>query len=257
MGEANSYTVQQTEETSPTLEESAQLIDEQAQEQAEIEAQPKTYDPSEVQEERPEWLPEKFGSAEEMAKAYGELETKLGQPKQEEEEVAEEASTDVNYETAINAASEEYSEKGELSEETYASLQGQGLSKLMVDNYIAGQQAIINQQQMEITNEIGGMDEYQKLSTWAAETLSDSDLEAYNQTVESGTVAQAKFAIKSLYSQFQAAGSPRLAQGSVNGTGVPPFQSRQQVTAAMRNPAYENDPAYREEVLQRLARSNV
>ena len=69
----------------------------------------------------------------------------------------------------------------------------------MVDTYIAGQQAIINQQQMELTNEIGGMQEYQKLSNWAAEALSEEDLEAYNQTVESGTVAQAKFAIKNLY----------------------------------------------------------
>jgi hypothetical protein len=255
MGESNSYSIQQAEEVTPTLEESAQQIDEQAQQQAEIEAQPKTYDPSEVQQERPEWLPEKFENAEDLAKAYGELETKLGQPK--EEEVVKEETTEVNYETAISDASEEYAEKGELSEDTYQKLQQQGLSKLMIDNYIAGQQAIVNQQQMEITNEIGGIQEYQKLSAWAAEALSDSDLEAYNETVESGTVAQAKFAIKSLYSQFQAAGAPKLAQGAVNGTGVPPFQSRAQVTAAMSNPAYKNDPAYREEVLQRLARSNV
>ena len=101
------------------------------------------------------------------------------------------------------------------------------------------------------------MQEYQKLSAWAAETLSDDDLEAYNETVESGTVSQAKFAIKSLYSQFQAAGSPKLVQGSVNGTGVPPFQSRAQVTAAMKDRRYDSDPAYRDEVLKRLARSNV
>ena len=110
---------------------------------------------------------------------------------------------------------------------------------------------------MEITAEIGGMQEHSKLSNWAAENLSDSDLEAYNLTVESGTVDQAKFAIRSLYRQYQEAGSPNIAQGSVNGTGIPPFGSRAQVTAAMADKRYETDPAYRDEVLKRLARSNV
>ena len=137
-------------------------------------------------------------------------------------------------EDAVAFATEEFEQNGELSEATYEALSKVGLNKTMVDTYIAGQQAIINQQQMEITNEIGGMQEYQKLSNWAAETLSDADLEAYNETVESGSVAQAKFAIKALYNQYQAAGSPRIAQGSVNGTGVPPFQSR-----ATGNRSYE------------------
>ena len=38
-------------------------------------AQDKTFE----NESRPEWLPEKFKNAEDMAKAYGELESKLGQ----------------------------------------------------------------------------------------------------------------------------------------------------------------------------------
>mgnify|MGYP003153823035 CR=1 FL=1 len=253
MGEAQSYSVQATETPEPTLEDAANAIDEAEAQQLEAEQnrEPQTYTP-----ERPEWLPEKFESAEAMAQAYAELETKLGNPEAQptETETKEEAS---EYDNTIEGATIEFQEKGELSEETYKALEKQGLNKIMVDNYIAGQEAIIAQQQMEITSEIGGMQEYQKLSNWAAETLSDDDLQAYNETVESGTVAQAKFALKSLYAQFQAAGSPKIAQGSVNGTGVPPFQSRQQVTMAMRDPRYDKDPAYRDEVLQRLARSNV
>ena len=255
MGEAHKYEVGQEEENNPTLEEQANAIDVQAQEQAEEATKPMTYSEEDA---RPEWLPEKFANVEEMAKAYGELESKMG-AQSKEEETTEQETTDeeVTYQDAINYASEEYAEKGELSEETYKALEEGGLSRLMVDNYIAGQQAILNQQQMEITNEIGGMQEYTKMSNWAAEHLSDEDLEAYNQTVESGSVQQAKFAIKSLYRQFQQAGAPSIAQGSVNGTGVPPFGSRAQVTAAMADKRYDTDPAYRDEVLKRLARSNV
>ena len=231
MGEAHRYEVGAEEENNPTLEEQANAIDAQAQEQAEEASKPMTYSEEDA---RPEWLPEKFANVEEMAKAYGELESKMGSG-ETKEETTETSNEEVTQENAIALASEEYADKGELSSETYDALESMGLSKMMVDTYIAGQQAIINQQQMELTNEIGGMQEYQKLSNWAAEALSEEDLEAYNQTVESGTVAQAKFAIKNLYRQFQDAGAPRLAQGSVNGTGIPPFGSRAQVTVAMRD----------------------
>ena len=251
MGEAHRYEVGQEEESGPTLEEQANAIDTQAQEQAEEANKPMTYSEEDT---RPEWLPEKFANVEEMAKAYSELESKMGSGEEVTEEVTSEPDTQEN---AIALASEEFSEKGELSEETYKALEAQGLNKVVVDSYIAGQQAIVNQQQMEITAEIGGMQEYSKLSNWAAENLSDSDLEAYNLTVESGTVDQAKFAIRSLYRQYQEAGSPNIAQGSVNGTGIPPFGSRAQVTAAMADKRYETDPAYRDEVLKTLARSNV
>lgn len=251
MGETQSYSVSPTEGAEPTLEDAANAIDTAEQDALNQAQEPMTYT-----EERPEWLPEKFESAEAMANAYKELEGKLGQPSEPEESNEEVAQPD-SQSDAIALASEEFSENGQLSEETYGMLEKAGLNKMMVDNYIAGQQAIINQQQIELTNDIGGMQEYQKLSNWAAETLSDEELEAYNQTVESGTVAQARFAIKSLYSQFQAAGAPTLAQGSVNGTGVPPFESRQQVTMAMSDPRYRMDPAYRAEVEKRLARSNV
>ena len=245
MGESNSYSVQPDVEQGPTLEEQAQAMEIKATE--ETEQQPQTYT-----QERPDWLPEKFENAEALAKAYSELESKQGQtePTETEETPQESVST---FETA----SLEYAETGELSEDTYKALESQGLNRITVDNYIAGQQAILDQQQTAITNEIGGMAEYKKLSNWAAESLNDEELEAYNQTVESGTVAQAKFAINALYSRFQQAGSPKIFQGESSGTGVPPFQSRQQVTRAMSDKRYDSDPAYREEVLQRLARSNV
>lgn len=253
MGESNSYSVQGTESPEPTLEESAQAIDNAA---AEAQQEAENRGPQTYTEERPEWLPEKFDSPQAMAEAYANLESKLGQPAEEQVQ-EEEAPAPETQQDAINIASEEWAETGELSDATYALLESQGLGRAMVDSYIAGQQAVVGQQQMELTNEIGGMQEYQNMSNWAAEHLSDEELEAYNETVESGTVAQAKFAIKALHSRFTQAGSPKLAQGYTNGVGVPPFESRAQVTAAMKDKRYDTDPAYRDEVLKRLARSNV
>ena len=56
-----------------SLEEEAAAIDANAPESPEAVADGTT---SELSEDRPEWLPEKFQSAEDMAKAYAELENK-------------------------------------------------------------------------------------------------------------------------------------------------------------------------------------
>jgi len=253
MGEYNNYNVAAVSEPEPTLQDASAAMDTadaQAQEDA---GKPQTYT-----EERPAWLPEKFESAEAMATAYSELEGKIGAPKEETtEEAAEPAEDNATYDGAVANASAEWADNGALSEETYENLQKHGLNKAMVDSYIAGQQAIVAHQQTELTNAIGGDAEYQKMSTWASDFLSEEELDAYNLTVETGSVPQAKFAIKSLYSHYQSAGAPKLVQGTVNGVGVPPFGSRQQVVEAMRDSRYAKDPAYREEVQARLARSNV
>ena len=48
----------------------------------------------EEQSDRPEWLPEKFKDPADMAKAYSELEKKLGQPKEEATEEPEQSETE-------------------------------------------------------------------------------------------------------------------------------------------------------------------
>ena len=97
------------------------------------------------------------------------------------------------------------------------------------------------------------------MSEWAAENLSDDDLNAFNGLVEGGSVEQARVAVKGLYAQYQAAGGkgPSLVQGATSGAGVKPFGSTAQVTEAMRDPRYANDPAYREQVEKRMAVSSI
>lgn len=219
----------------------------------------------EVKEERPEWLDEKFESPEEMAKAYSELQKKMSQPKEEETETEEEAKaedvTPVEATTgAIDAARGEFSEKGELSDDTFKALEEAGLPREFVEQYIAGQEAMSTQQAASIQESIGGSESYEAMSEWAGENLSDSELDAYNDIVEGGSIEQATVAVKGLYAQFQAAEgkSPSLVQGSTSAdSGVEPFGSTAQVTEAMRDPRYASDPAFRAKVEQRMAVSSI
>lgn len=238
-----------------TLEADPKEGKETIEEQLKVDEEP-------AEEERPEWLDEKFESPEEMAKAYKALQQKMSKPKAEKKESAktEEASAPEATTSAIEDARSEFAESGELSDKAFDALEKAGLPRSFVEQYIAGQQAMSVQQAATIQESIGGAGNYEAMSEWASENLADGDLDAFNDIVEGQSVEQARVAVKGLYAQFQAAGGkgPALVQGSTSGdAGVKPFGSTAQVTEAMRDPRYASDPAYRENVEKRMSVSSI
>lgn len=218
-----------------------------------------------TQEDRPDWLPEKFASAEAMAKSYIELEAKLGagakeDQQQEEEQTTEEQSNDNqtednNTNTVIAEASKEFFENdGVISEETYKNLAEIGLPKELVDSYAAGQQALMQSEEGSIKAVADG--NWDQMAEWAANNLPPEEIDTFDDIVQNGTVEQARLAAKGLYAQYKAenGSAPRLAQGSVFGSSTLPFKSNQELARAMSDPRYKSgDKAYHEEIDRRIA----
>lgn len=225
--------------------------------------------------ERPGWLPEKFKSPEDLAKAYAELEAKLGgKPKVEDPQAPqgkqEVPPSDQTEEQAKATLQEkgldfqkynlEFSEKGSLSEGSYQELVNAGIPKDMVDAYIRGREAEAAQYEESILNEIGGKEHYSQLIEWAQVNLSAADIDAYNSAVTSGNVSQARLAVAGLQLKYtQANGSaPKVVLGGTPGVSASDvYESTSQVTAAMSDPRYKSDPAYRRQVQDKLGRSKV
>ena len=218
--------------------------------------------------ERPEWLPEKFKSAEDMAKAYSELESKLGAPKAPAEAPAV-APTDASVADAEKALAPsglnlqdfnaEFAQKGELSTESYDKLAKAGYDKALVDQFIEGQRARANQFQTDIMSEVGGTEKYTEIVTWAKASLSPGEIDAYNEAVSSGNPEKAKLAAMGLdakYTKANGSDPQRLIGGQASGSGDV-FESMAQVTAAMKDARYKEDPAYRAKVQSKLGRSNI
>ena len=239
-----------TEQENMSLEEQAEMQDAQQS----TEQQPET---AEASPERPEWLPEKFDNPEALADAYSNLEKQFHENKAEPSETEDNATSEPEVtNSAVTSASEEYFETGELSEETYKSLEANGIPKEMVDMYVNGYEAVANQQQQTLMQEAGGKENYDAMSEWAATALTDQEQEVYNNTVESGDVNAATMAIRGLYARFQSdGGTPvSLVQGDTSGTaGALPFSSSKEMTIAMQDPRYSYDNKYREQVSQRLS----
>ncbi len=234
------------------VEETNKTLEQQAAEQDSV-ANPTT------DENRPEWLPEKFNSPEELAKSYNELQSKLSQP---EEESTEEQPTETeggNINSAISSATTEFEETGELTDASYKALAEAGIPKEFVDAYMAGQTAVADTESVQVMDTVGGQEQYEAMAEWAMENLSDAELDTYNQMVESGSMEQAQMAVTGLHARYTGSGGAgvNLAQGGTSGLGIKPFNSAAQVTEAMRDKRYSTDPAYRKEVEQRLSVSNA
>lgn len=218
----------------------------------------------EVVQERPEWLPEKFKSPEDMAKAYGELEKQFTKSRQEEAQVEEseptptEEAKEVVENVGLNfeAMSDEYMENGQLSDETYSELESKGIPKHIVDAYIQGQQSLADNVKSDIFNTVGGEENYQQMTEWAADNMNQAEKDAFNLAVNSGDLAQAKLAVEALNARYKntVGVEPNLVGGRPS-ESMDVYQSWAQVTTDMKNPAYAKDPAFRANVEKKLGRS--
>lgn len=218
-------------------------------------------------ESRPEWLPEKFKSPEELSKAYAELEKKLGTPTKEpttpdsngsdtETDPAKALVTDAGLD--FDLLSDEFAQSGELSTDSYTKLEAAGIPRDMVDSYIEGQMAIANNLRNEAFTVAGGETNYTAMVQWAAANMSAAEQAAFNTTVSSSSADQVKFAVAGLKARYEAVNgsSPDLTGGEGSTSGAEVFESWAQVKEAMKDPRYAKDPAYRGRVEQKLGRSN-
>ena len=225
---------------------------------------------------KPEGLPEKFNSVDELVKSYSELEKKLGEQSQPTEksvdpvskvELKEQPKSDLDIATkAVDSAglnmeslSEEYAKDGKLADGSYKSLEKAGIPKDYVDRFIAGQQAIADQQSSTVKDLVGGTQAYDSMSEWAGQNLSETEKTAYNSAVNSKDLEAVKLAVVGLKARYaQSTGSePKLVEGKASPSGEQGFQSWAQVTQAMSDPRYAKDPAYQTEVKNKLANSNI
>ncbi len=221
--------------------------------------------PEETAAERPSWLPEKFNSPEDLAASYAELEKKLSggteeAPKVEGDNALEDA-RDVVAGSGLDfdALSTEFLSNGELSEESYTALEGKGFTRDLVDSFIDGQNAKAQLYRADILLAVGGEDTYNDMAVWAAGNLTEAELNAYNDQVDSGNLTAAKMAVAGLKARFVAANGaePQLLNGETGGDSAEVFRSTAELTAAMRDPRYKKDAAYRADVERRLSKSSL
>ena len=171
----------------------------------------------------------KFKDTQALEQAYVELQKKLGEPRDEVQ------------------ASEDEGESAEAEpEETEAD-----------DD---GQEELLSEEQAEMLMDmVGGEKAYQSMLTWAGDNFSQEEIEMYDGVMGSGNPDAIYYAVQALQSRYNdAVGSDgQLLTGRGTQDTDDSFKSQAELVAAMSDPRYDRDPAYRNDVMRRLENSDV
>ena len=220
----------------------------------------------------------KYKNAEELEKAYVELQKKLGESKEED---TEQASAEPEPEdkpqlsegaTLITDASKEYFDNGnKLSPETlakFSSLSSQDLIKAYMEvaqnpefqQQQAAPPADITESQInQIKNSAGGEKAYANIVNWAKNSLPQDQINAFDEVVNTGSVQAIQLAVSGLKAEYDNANGVegRMVTGKTAPNNGDVFRSQAELVRAMSDARYDNDPAYRQDVIEKLDRSNL
>ena len=233
-------------------------------------------------EEQEQLLAGKYKDAQQLEKAYVELQKKLGDKgdgdsteagdtedsyedeSEEGYEDEEEADVDTSEDGFLDTLWEEA--QGEYSEETL-----EKISKMdavdIADMHLRYRQQvedsrppqITEQQVTELKGVAGGEEQYSEMLQWAQDTLNPQEIQMFDTVMERGDPLAAFFAVRSLAYRYQ----DSLGRDGKMITGTAPrgdgsqFESQAEVVEAMSDPRYDRDPAFRQKIMKKLERSDI
>ena len=230
-----------------------------------------------LQADQEQLLAGKYKSAQELEKAYVELQKKLGDSETETEKTsAEEQPEDKpslsDGASLITSATDEYYKNGnKLSDETLAkfgSMSSQDLIKAYMEvqalpeyqsKAAANAQDISDAQINQIKNSAGGEQAYANIINWAKDSLDKAQVNAFDEVVNTGSVQAIQLAVAGLKAQYDAANGVegKMLTGKAPTNSGDVFRSQAELVRAMSDPRYDSDPAYRNDVIEKLDRSDL
>ena len=177
--------------------------------------------------EQQQLLAGKFDSPQSLEQAYLELQKKLGESREEEPQDDE----------------PEEEPKEEQEEEQEEATEGQ----------------LTEEQAKQLYKMVGGEKAYQSMLEWAGQNLSKEEVEMYDSVMGAGNANSIYFAVQALSNKYSEAvgseGQLLTGRGAAESNAV--FRSQSELVQAMNDPRYDNDPAYRSDVMAKLENSDL
>ena len=221
-----------------------------------------------MQEAQDQLLAGKYKNAEELEKGYLELQQKLNgketeekaeEPKAEQEEAEETTSIlDTLWEEAVSGK--------EYSEDTLKQLESMSSTEL-AQLYLEDRQKATNtpaeardfseEEVTQLKGIVGGDANYTNMLNWAQKSLNEQEVKMFDAVMAKGDPQAAFFAVRSLaYAYNDAIGyDGNMVQGKAPKASNDQFRSQAEVVKAMSDSRYEEDPAYRRDIMDKLERS--
>lgn len=179
--------------------------------------------------EQQQLLAGKFDSPASLEQAYLELQKKLGEPRDEVQATEDEGES-------AETESEEINDSEDSDPDLLTDAQAEELYKM-----------------------VGGEKEYRNMIDWAGNSLSQDEIEMYDAVMATGNANSIYWAVQALNNKYtDAVGSEGpLLTGRGSAESNVAFRSQSELVQAMSDPRYDNDPAYRADVMAKLENSDI
>lgn len=213
-------------------------------------------------EEENQLLAGKYQSAAELEAAYLELQSAFTKKQQQQQpDEGDEGEEEIDLEALLPDLREEFAQYGQLTQET-ADYLGEELAQqveeaLQAEDGDTDGVALSAEETSQVQQLVGGAEAYREMVEWSAENLPEAEQEAYNRVIDNGDLNAIYWAVKGLQARYtDAVGNEGpLLRGKAPSNRGEVFRSMAELVRAQSDPRYDNDPAYRQDILQKLERS--
>ena len=214
----------------------------------------------------------KYKDAAELETAYKELEKKLGEksePVSEEPESKTEPDEEAPKDKEQNILDQLWDEgsNNKLTKETFEKIKGMDpieVAKMAMQQRSDSQKApqsreFTDKDVQQIHGLVGGSDNYNNMMSWATQNVPEQEINMYDAVMELGNPVAAYFAVQALALKYQdqSGRDGRMVTGKAPKQTADVFKSQAEMIKAMEDDRYNDDPAYREAILEKLERSNI
>ena len=225
-----------------------------------------------MQEAEDQLLAGKYKDPKDLEKAYAELEKKLGEKSNEvskEPESKTEPKEEAPKDTEPNVLDQLWEEgsNNKLTPETFDKIKKMDpvdVAKMAMQQRSQAQQTPQSREFTEndvqqIQGLVGGQETYNNMMGWAAENVSEQEINFFDAVMDKGDPLAAYFAVQSMALKYQdsVGKDGQMIRGKAPKASNDVFNSQQELIEAQSDPRYANDEAYQEAILQKLARSNI
>ena len=226
----------------------------------------------EMEAQQEQLLAGKYKDASELEKAYLELQGKLGEKSEGDSKDVEsknEPDKQAPKDTEPNFLDQLWEEgtNNKLSKETFEKLSKMNpvdVAKMAMQQRSDLQKApqtreFTDRDVQQIHGLVGGSDNYNNMMSWATQNVPEQEVNMYDAVMELGSPLAAYFAVQALALRYQdAAGRDgQLVKGKAPKSTADVFNSQAELIKAMEDDRYNDDPAYRQAIQNKLERSNI
>ena len=221
-------------------------------------------------EQEQQLLAGKYQSAEELERGYLELQKRLSSqsnddtPTEQATEEPEEQEQDEEVGADLFDTIMESYRTGEWDEsivDTVSKMDPIDVANMFLEKQGEVQQSEVATQEDidQIQESVGGMESYRNMIQWAGQNLSENEIAMYDAAMDKGDPLTMFFAAQALNARYQDAigYDGEMLTGSAPRNTRDSFRSQAELVAAMSDPRYDKDPAYRQDIAEKLERSNL